>query len=361
MTTVSFGLFDWCDHRPGVPLHQLYDERIQMAALAEEVGFTCYQVAEHHSTPLGAAPSPNLLLAAMARATTSLRIGPLCWLLPLYEPLRLYEELCMLDHLSHGRLEIGIGRGVSRHEVGFFNRDPKTTRALFDESLEVLLSALQGERRVLSAPGPSYRYDDVPLVLSPYQKPYPPLWYPTTSKESAIWAGRRNLHLMGLGPARAYRPVVDAYRAAREAPPEGARRLNPHVTEPIIGMNRQIIVADTDEDAYAVLAEAFPIWKDNFSKLAVDRRDDSEASREELRHYRQRTDLQGMLDSGALIVGSPDTVREGIAAMVEDAQLNYVACTLAWGGITGEQARRSLLLFGTEVAPAFTGAPQATA
>lgn len=361
MPTVSFGLFDWCDHRPGVPLHQLYDERLEMAALAERVGFKYYQVAEHHSTPLGAAPSPNLLLAAMATATTSLRIGPLCWLLPLYEPLRLYEELCMLDQLSHGRLEIGIGRGVSRHEVGFFNRDPRTTRALFDESLEVLLSALEGERHVLSTPGPSYRYHEVPLVLSPYQKPYPPLWYPTTSKESAIWAGRRNLHLMGLGSAPAYRPVVDAYRAAQEAPADGVRRLNPQVTEPIVGMNRQIIVADTDEEAHAILAQAFPIWKDNFSKLAVDRRNDSEASREELGHYRQRTDLQGMLDSGALIVGAPDTVRAGIAAMVEAAQLNYVACTLAWGGITGEQARRSVFLFGTEVAPAFSGERAATA
>lgn len=359
MPTVSFGIFDWCDHRPGVPLSQLYDERLEMVALAEEVGFRYYQLAEHHSTPLGAAPSPNVLLAAIAKATTTLRFGPLCWLLPLYEPLRLYEELCMLDQLSHGRLEVGIGRGVSRHEVGFFNRDPSTTRALFTESLEVLLAALQDERRVLTTGGPNFAYHDVPLVLSPYQKPYPPLWYPTTSKESAVWAGRRNLHLMGLGPAPAYRPVVDAYRAAREGPSDGLPRLNPQVSEPVVGMNRQIIVADTDQEAHAILAQAHPIWKDNFSRLAVDRRDASEASGQELAHYHQRTDLAGMLDSGALIVGSPQTVRAGIEAMVQAAQLNYVACTLAWGGITGEQARRSLSLFGSEVAPAFRSEQQA--
>jgi alkanesulfonate monooxygenase SsuD/methylene tetrahydromethanopterin reductase-like flavin-dependent oxidoreductase (luciferase family) len=324
-----------------------------MVALAEELGFAYYQVAEHHSTPLGAAPSPNILLAAIAKATTRLRFGPLCWLLPLYEPLRLYEELCMLDQLSHGRLEVGIGRGVSRHEVGFFNRDPASTRALFEEALAVLLAALEGEGGVLTTPGPSYRYRQVPLVLSPYQKPYPPLWYPTTSKDSAAWAGRHNLHLMGLGPAPAYRPIVDAYQAARKEPPDGLPRLNPQVADPIIGMNRQIIVADTDEEAHAILAHAHPIWKDNFSKLAMDRRDGSEASRQELRLYHQRTDLPGMLSSGALIVGSPDTVREGVGAMVEAAQLNYVACTVAWGGITGEQARRSLALLGAEVLPAF--------
>lgn len=350
--TVSFGIFDWCDRRLDVPLHRQYDERLELIALAERAGFAYYQLAEHHGTPLGMAPSPNVLLAAIARETTSIRLGPLCWLLPLYEPLRLFEELCMLDQLSHGRLEIGIGRGVSRHEVGFYNRDPGRTRRLFAESLEVLLTALEGDN-VLTTAGPNFRYENVPLVLSPVQRPYPPLWYPTTSRESAAWAGERHLHLMGLGPSLAYRPVVDAYREARESPTEGVRPLNPHVSEPIIGMNRQIIVAETDDEAHAVLRDAHPIWKDNFSKLAVDRRDDSQDSRQELRHYEDRTNLQRMLKTGTLIVGSPDTVRNGIRAMVDEAQLNYVACTLAWGGITGEQARRSLALFASEVMGAF--------
>ena len=108
---MKVGLFDhveWGER----PLAQLFDERLQFAAAAEAAGIYCLHVAEHHATPLNMVPVPGVYLGALARATKRMRLGPLVYLLPLYSPLRLIEEICMLDHLSHGRLEVGVGRGV---------------------------------------------------------------------------------------------------------------------------------------------------------------------------------------------------------------------------------------------------------
>jgi alkanesulfonate monooxygenase SsuD/methylene tetrahydromethanopterin reductase-like flavin-dependent oxidoreductase (luciferase family) len=119
MAQVAFGLFDWID-RGTAPLHQLYEERLHLLEAADADGFFCYHLAEHHATPLGMAPSPALFLTAAAQRTQHIHLGPLVYLLPLYHPLRLIEEVCMLDHLSNGRLELGVAHGVSPYKLGYF-------------------------------------------------------------------------------------------------------------------------------------------------------------------------------------------------------------------------------------------------
>ena len=145
MVQVDFGLFDWID-RDKAPLHQLYEERLQLLEVADTAGFFCYHLAEHHATPLGMAPSPALFLTAAAQRTRHIRLGPLVYLLPLYNPLRLIEEVCMLDQLTDGRLELGVGRGVSPYELGYFGVDVDGTRAIFDETLAVLVAGMTNER-----------------------------------------------------------------------------------------------------------------------------------------------------------------------------------------------------------------------
>ena len=119
MAQVTFGLFDWID-RNKAPLQQLYEERFQLLEAADAAGFFCYHLAEHHATPLGMAPSPALFLTAAAQRTQRIRLGPLVYLLPLYDPLRLIEEVCMLDQLSGGRLDLGVGRGRLSLRIGLF-------------------------------------------------------------------------------------------------------------------------------------------------------------------------------------------------------------------------------------------------
>src|ERR671924_1136018 len=143
---MQFGLFDHVEHAPDRPLAQLFDERLKFAAAAEAAGIYCLHVAEHHATPLNMVPVPGAYLGALARATTRLRLGPLVYLLPLASPLRMIEEICMLDHLSHGRLDVGVGRGVSPFELKYHKVEADESRAIFLDALAALRTGLTHER-----------------------------------------------------------------------------------------------------------------------------------------------------------------------------------------------------------------------
>jgi alkanesulfonate monooxygenase SsuD/methylene tetrahydromethanopterin reductase-like flavin-dependent oxidoreductase (luciferase family) len=338
---MEFGLFDWVDHHD-VPLGQLYEERLEVLQAADAAGFFCYHVAEHHATPLGWAPSPGLFLAAAAQRTRRIHLGPLVYLLPLYEPLRLIEEICMLDHLSGGRLELGVGRGVSPYELRAYGRDPARSRPIFEEALAVILSGLTGDR--LTHKGEYYHYEDVPLEVRPRQRPYPPLWYATSNIESVPWAAARGMHLVGLGPAEMFRPFVDRYAAESSRHQDDPARLNPHVRTPRIGMTRQVVVADTDAEAEAIARAVHPRWAASFLKLWNDHGDTT---------YQHRVNLDAALRGETILCGSPARVRAQVARLIEATGVNYVVCCFAWGDLTLAQSLRSLHLFANEVMPAF--------
>ena len=144
---MKFGLFDHVEDGER-PLATLFDERLTFAQAADDAGIYCLHVAEHHATPLNMVPVPGVYLGAVARATKRMRLGPLVYLLPLYSPLRLIEEICMLDNLSRGRLDVGVGRGISSIEMSFFNIDvqqsgPGAERAVWASKLYALLPATE--------------------------------------------------------------------------------------------------------------------------------------------------------------------------------------------------------------------------
>jgi alkanesulfonate monooxygenase SsuD/methylene tetrahydromethanopterin reductase-like flavin-dependent oxidoreductase (luciferase family) len=270
MTQATFGVFDWID-RGNTPLQQLYEERLQLLEVADSAGFFAYHLAEHHATPLGMAPSPALFLTAAAQRTRHMRLGPLVYLLPLYNPLRLIEEVCMLDQLSGGRLELGVGRGVTPYELRYFGVDPTGTRPIFDETLAILVAGLTHER--LTFEGQHYQYDDVPMELRPLQQPYPPLWYPTHVPESVMYAARHGYHFVTLGPAAHVRENVDLYWQTWNAHRHDPDRLNGHVAEPKVGILRQVVVADTDAEALAATRTAHTHWFRSITKLWHDHDD----------------------------------------------------------------------------------------
>ncbi|MFN8557543.1 MAG: LLM class flavin-dependent oxidoreductase [Dehalococcoidia bacterium] len=341
MPAVTFGMFDWIDRR-AAPLHQIYEERLQLLEEADAGDLFCYHLAEHHATPLGTAPSPGVFLAAAAQRTRRIRLGPLVYLLPLYHPLRLIEEVCMLDHLSGGRLELGVGRGVSPYELGYHGVDVSLSREIFSEALAVLIAGLTSDR--LNHVGEYYRFDDVPIEMQPLQRPYPPLWYATTNLESVPWAAAQGLNLVGLGPAAAVRPNVDLYRRTWQEFQTEPGRLNGHVTAPRVGINRQIVIADRDDEALAIARAAHERWTASFLALWH-------------AHGDNRYDTFGNFDAAlraeTIIAGSPDRVREQLARLIAVSGCDYVILAFAWGSMTHSQSLRSLRLFMREVAPAF--------
>ena len=343
MTQVEFGLFDWIDLGTS-PLHQLYEERLRILEAADEAGFFCYHVAEHHATPLGMASSPALFLAAAAQRTKRIRLGPLAYLLPLYHPLRLIDEVCMLDQLSGGRLELGVGRGVSPYELRYHGVDPAETRAIFDETMTVLTRGLSQER--LSFQGVHYNYDNVPMALHSYQRPYPPLWYPTNNPQSVEYAARHGYNFMGLGPAAGMRELADRYWTLWARHQHDPGRLNGHVANPKVGIVRQIVVADTDEEALAITRAAHAVWYRSITQLWHEHND---FSVDGLFSWESAT------RHGTMIFGSPASVLDQVRRLIETSGCNYMAGAFAWGSLTQQQVLHSLRLFARDVMPAFGG------
>ena len=143
---LEFGIFDHVD-RNDLPLEQFYEDRLKLIEAYDRAGIYGYHCAEHHSTPLGMSPSPSVYLAAVAQRTKRLRFGPLVYTLALYHPLRLAEEICMLDQMSRGRLMVGVGKGISPIEVGYYGVDYDKADEMFAEALTVILQALTQKTR----------------------------------------------------------------------------------------------------------------------------------------------------------------------------------------------------------------------
>src|SRR5688572_22853795 len=135
---IHFGIYDHMD-RSGRPLWEFYEDRLRLAEAYDRLGYEALHIAEHHSTPLGLSPSPSVFLSSVAQRTRRLRFGPLVYTLNLYHPLRLIEEICMLDQLSGGRLEFGVGKGISPIENRYYGLDPAKADAMFAEAFQILL------------------------------------------------------------------------------------------------------------------------------------------------------------------------------------------------------------------------------
>src|SRR6202043_4285582 len=157
---MEFGVFDHLD-RDDQTLGDYYSARLQIIEAYDRLGFYAYHVAEHHATPLGMAPSPSVFLAAVAQRTRRLRFGPLVYALPLYHPLRLIEEICMLDQLSGGRLEIGFGRGAASIELEYYGVDPQDAQEIYAEAIELVLEGLP--HKVLDFKGRRFYFSGVPM------------------------------------------------------------------------------------------------------------------------------------------------------------------------------------------------------
>src|SRR5688572_7888834 len=188
---MKFSLFDWLDES-GRPVAEDYENRLKLLEAADDKGFHAYLLAEHHGTSLSLTPSPALFLAAAAQRTRQIRLGTLSFVLPIYDPLRLYEEICMLDHLSGGRLELGVSRGASPFERLRHGVVRAESRARFEEAYDLILQGFTEGHFKLQAR--FHRYADVRTRFRPLQQPPPPIWYPTSSPDSIEYAARHGFH-----------------------------------------------------------------------------------------------------------------------------------------------------------------------
>jgi alkanesulfonate monooxygenase SsuD/methylene tetrahydromethanopterin reductase-like flavin-dependent oxidoreductase (luciferase family) len=332
---MEFGIFDHLD-RYDIPLRDYYEERLKLVELYDAAGFYSYHLAEHHGTPLGMAPSPSVFLAAVAQRTRRLRFGPMVYALPLYHPLRLIEEICMLDQMSGGRLDIGFGRGASPIELEIFGQDPTKAEAVYREGLELIIKGLTST--TLTFHGETFHLDVVPMMLEPLQKPYPPIWYGVHAPESAERAARRGLHTINLDPTDEAKVATARYRSVWCECHGGA-------PQPKLGLGRFIVVAETVDAALNLARRAYRVWYASFNYLFNLR------GRPVQRHARP-PDFDTLVQRGQGVAGTPTTVTDWLREQVAQTGANYMVGQFAFGDLTFDECRRSITLFADEVMPA---------
>jgi alkanesulfonate monooxygenase SsuD/methylene tetrahydromethanopterin reductase-like flavin-dependent oxidoreductase (luciferase family) len=320
-----------------VSLEQQFEERLKLAEAYDALGFYAYHLAEHHGTPLGLAPSPGIFLAAVAQRTKRLRFGPLTYSLPLYHPIRLIEEICMLDQLSGGRFEFGVGRGVSPIEVGFYGVDAEAGPRQFPEALRLIKEGLTADELTFS--GEFYQFDKVPMVLRPVQKPYPPLWYGVTAPEATHWAALESAHMVTLLPTDGARVVIDRYKF------EWADFGRLEKDLPLMGVMRLVVLAETDAQALRTAERAYASWLGHM-RLLWDQRGMEFP-------LRLPPEIGPMMQVGAAFVGTAAGFRDFVAHSVESIGANYMTCEVAFGDMTFDEAMQTTQLIGQDVIPAF--------
>ncbi len=333
---MKFGVFDHMD-RAGADLGRQFEDRLKLIELYERHGFHAYHLAEHHATPLGMAPSPSVFLAAVAQRTKRLRFGPLVYTLNLYHPLRLIDEICMLDQMSGGRLELGVGRGISPYEVGYYGVDPATGPERFAETLDVVLKGLSEKR--LRHSGKYFSFDDVPMEMQPVQRPHPPLWYGANSLESADRLAKQACNTVVGMKAEGVGQFAARYRAAWAALGRDPAAM------PLIGLSRHVVVGDTDKEAQSAAKRAFALWYDALIHLW-------RAHGVGLPRQMIPADFEPALDGGYIVAGSASTVRDRLKRDNAVAGINYCLCRMAFGDLSFEESSRSVELFAREVMPA---------
>jgi alkanesulfonate monooxygenase SsuD/methylene tetrahydromethanopterin reductase-like flavin-dependent oxidoreductase (luciferase family) len=190
---MRFGVFSVADAYPGPSGHppvSRYRELLDLARSADALGFAHFWVGEHHFHAGGVVPSPPVLLSAIAAQTRRIRLGPLVAVLPLHDPVRLAEEYAMVDQLSDGRLELGLGSGYVAREFRAWGLDPRTRSEQFRRQLPEFLGALGGEGFSTAAAG-----ETATINVRPVQPPTPPVWVAAGRPEAVREVGRAGLGL----------------------------------------------------------------------------------------------------------------------------------------------------------------------
>lgn len=338
---MRFAMFDQMEKRAVAPGQMLRD-RLELLEAADQAGFWCYFKSEHHLTSLDMAPSTSTWLAAIAARTTDLRVGSLVYLLPFHHPLRLLEEITTLDHLSDGRLEVGVGRGISPPEHELWGMDPDQARARSEETLAVLVDAMTTDS--LTFHGDFWDFDDVPIEQKPHQQPYPPLWYPG----NIDIAGQRGFNTIVGGPTERLGPAVERFAELTAAHGADDGRMNPSMS-PSIGASVRVILADDEAAARDRGRIAWKHFDENITKLW---------RRFGIPELPGKPSADGDFDAATemciAFAGTPSMLVDFIGERAE-LGIDPLVLGFEWGDLDATEVRGSLDTFVEDVMPAAAG------
>jgi len=350
--------------KPAVAV-RTYEEHLTAWEAMDRLGFDGVGFNEHHTSPYGLMNSPNLMAASAAQRTRRLKLLIYGNLLPLHDPLRLAEELAMLDCLSSGRIVSGFARGIPR-EHNVYGVPLRDSRARFEEAWEIIRRAWTEEE--FSYTGRFWSYENVAIWPRPMQQPHPPVWVPVTgSKETIEWAGRYDIPITpGLVPNRGLREDIIRYYARCLA--QHGHRLTP---EHLI-IQASVYVADSKAQAvreagpYTLYFNQTLFSHGNISESSLQRDAGylSASSFDYVRpenlpavsgareRFRDMTMADVERDAAQMPWGTADEVIERITAAADHAGAGTVLINVNRGAMPQEMFMEQLQRIGSKVLPA---------
>ncbi|WP_236792182.1 LLM class flavin-dependent oxidoreductase [Amycolatopsis sp. GM8] len=328
---------------------ELYDWKLESWVAAEELGFDGVFFSEHHFTPYSISPSPNLLVATLAQRTSRMNIGVMANITAFHNPRRLAEEGAMLDHLTGGRLEVGMGRGVDEPEFLREGIKMEETRARFEESVALIQAAWK--QPTFTFKGEFYNYDNVGIWPRPL-RPNLPIWVTALSPQTVSWAAKQGFRFTSVfSPTDNMRSVFEGYKKAAAEAGRDAEAGD-------MGVCRNVVIADSEQEARDLAEPAFDALFAAFKEAAVFHDLDNVPTGYE--HYQsffrpfagESVSFDALIEIGAICVGTPETVRDQIVSQVETIGCGHFLNWGSFGNLTKEQTMRSYQLFGEHVVPA---------
>lgn len=301
--------FGWRDR--SVPLNSVYETALERFSVMDQTGYDAVWLAEHHFSSFSVCPSVHMMGTMAAARTKRLRIGTAVSLAPFYNPLRLAEEVALLDVLSGGRVNWGAGRGFERSEFAAFGIPGEESAPRFHEAVDIVLKAWTNQR--LTYRGRFFQYENVEVLPKPVQPPHPPVWMAASSLSAIEWAaGQGHSILMDPHSSRADLVTKRRHYAAKmtEAGHSDAGRAIP--------MARLIAVDETAEKARAV-AKRVAEW--TIASYIGPKHTGN--VRTEVRDFGGKNPVDYYLDD-VMIHGTAESVTDQIRAFAETIGMNYL-------------------------------------
>jgi alkanesulfonate monooxygenase SsuD/methylene tetrahydromethanopterin reductase-like flavin-dependent oxidoreductase (luciferase family) len=292
--------FGWADRR--IPLASVYERAIERFEIMDRTGYDAVWLAEHHFSSFSVCPSVHMMATVAAARTQRLRIGTAVSLAPFYHPLRLAEEVALLDVLSGGRVNWGAGRGFSRGEFAAFGIPMEESASRFRETVDIVLRAWNEER--LSYVGEHFSFDDVEVLPRPLQQPHPPVWMAATSESAIDWAASRGFSIL----------------------------MDPHCTRTELGDKRRRYGDQLATAGFSAAGRDIPMARLIAVAPSADRA--AEVARRGA-SWTVGSYIGGRPDGGdpveryvneVIIHGTPESVLDQILALEDTAALNYLLC-----------------------------------
>jgi alkanesulfonate monooxygenase SsuD/methylene tetrahydromethanopterin reductase-like flavin-dependent oxidoreductase (luciferase family) len=346
---MQLGIFDHMqkNDKPERSYADMYANHLEVLEFADQTGMDFYFVAEHHfDLGFSECPSPGTFLGAASQRTKRIRLGPLVYVLPLWNPIRVAEEVAVLDNLTQGRLECGFGAGIGPFAFVAYGVPWDEKRQMAWEALRMIKGIWAN--RSYSYDGEYFKCKNVELGIPLVQKPHPPLWMPTRSRESIEEAAA-----LGVSTVQWVPPKMKVVRAAFDHYREVYQQARPAGTQPHIGLMREIYVAKSDKQARD---EARDHWVYFWQRRGGGRTYGGQG------HEGVSTILDGgrkqeLLDmelsilDGSFICGSPETVARQIKDIATQAGADTFLGEFTFGALEHSQAINSLRLFTNHVMP----------